>query len=284
MSSLFVLPTVNSYNISCAKNHWKGSGELKDTAQKLLSNNASEILLSLKKNFAPRGTHEIHIQFHEIRLHSRRGGVESNLVAAVSPHPHPCAGRGTGQPEAPWSSRGSPHIFPPPPRPPPRSPGRRGGVESRAGEPAVSVPPSLLSSHQRHLGTLPFFILCPTDDQLIIIPPSLPHSSFSPSHPASLGCHKQGEEWQIWKSSSQLDSRIKHLSAAEEQQQQSQQPAVPAAAGGACCCWYWQRKGLSQPLRTLEEARNPHSVIYLISSKNNISFPLPAAGIDRRKA
>ena len=71
MSSLFVLPTVNSYNISCAKNHWKGSGELKDTAQKLLSNNASEILLSLKKNFAPRGTHEIHIQFHEIRLHSR---------------------------------------------------------------------------------------------------------------------------------------------------------------------------------------------------------------------
>ena len=71
MSSLFVLPTVNSYNISCAKNHWKGSGELKDTAQKLLSNNASEILLSLKKTLPQGGTHEIHIQFHEIRLHSR---------------------------------------------------------------------------------------------------------------------------------------------------------------------------------------------------------------------
>ena len=55
----------------CKKNHWKGSGELKIQPKNCYLINASEILLSLK-NFALRGTHEIHIQFHEIRLHSRR--------------------------------------------------------------------------------------------------------------------------------------------------------------------------------------------------------------------
>ena len=82
MSSLFVLPTVNSYNISCAKNHWKGSGELKIQPKNCYLINASEILLSLK-NFALRGTHEIHIQFHEIRLHSRRSCSQIKLKVVL---------------------------------------------------------------------------------------------------------------------------------------------------------------------------------------------------------
>ena len=39
---------------------------------------------SKKKNFAPTGTHEIHIQFHEIRLHSRNSvRVERKLLYLV---------------------------------------------------------------------------------------------------------------------------------------------------------------------------------------------------------
>ena len=56
---------------------------IKRYSPKLLSNNASEILLSLKKNFAPTGTHEIQVQFHEIRLHSRDDRNQFQLLESL---------------------------------------------------------------------------------------------------------------------------------------------------------------------------------------------------------
>ena len=44
--------------------------------------------MSLKKNFAPRGTHEIHIQFHEIRLHSRDHEDNNTAAAAAADDDH----------------------------------------------------------------------------------------------------------------------------------------------------------------------------------------------------